>query len=111
MNQPLTWPEFEKIEIRTGTILEVKEFARAKKPAYQLIIDFGEFGVKQSSAQITNYHPADLIGTQVIAVLNFAPKNIAGFMSEYLVLGIYNENSDVILLQPRSTVKNGCRVG
>ena len=110
MSQALTWTEFENVEMRAGTILEVKEFPRAKKPAFQLKIDFGEFGIKQTSAQITNYNTSELIGTQVIAVLNFAPKNIAGFMSECLVLGVYNENSDVILLQPRSTVQNGCRV-
>jgi tRNA-binding protein len=108
----ITWDDFEKIDIRAGTILEVKDFANAKKPAYQLIIDFGELGIKRSSAQITAlYDKEELPGKQVIAVVNFPPKQIANFFSECLVLGVYNENNDVVLLQPSMGVKNGTKVG
>jgi len=109
---PITWADFEKIDIRVGTITEAKEFPRAKKPAYQLTIDFGELGIKRSSAQITKFYSSDnLIGQQVIAVVNFAPKNIAGFISECLVLGIYDEHNDVVLLQPNLPVSNGLKIG
>jgi tRNA-binding protein len=108
----ITWNDFEKIDIRAGTILEVKDFANAKKPAYQLTIDFGELGIKRSSAQITGlYDKEELPGKQVIAVVNFPPKQIANFFSECLVLGVYNENNDVVLLQPTLGVKNGTKVG
>ena len=107
------WQDFEKIEIRAGTIVEVKDFPRAKKPAYQLKIDFGtEIGSKWSSAQITaHYQKEDLLDKQVVAVINFAPKNIAGFMSECLVLGIYDDNNEAILLKPDKLVTNGGRIG
>ena len=109
----ISWNDFEKIDMRVGTITEAKEFPKAKKPAYQLVIDFGEeLGIKRSSAQITKFYTTkDLVGQQVIAVVNFPPKNIAGFTSECLVLGIYNENHDVILLEPRQPVENGSKVG
>lgn len=111
--QTIEWADFEKIEMRVGTVIEAKEFPRAKKPAYQLTVDFGEtLGVKKSSAQITvHYKPEDLLGRQVIAVVNFAPKNIAGFISECLVLGIYDEDNNVILLQPQKPVFNGAKIG
>ena len=111
--QFITWPDFEKIDIRVGTILEAKEFPRAKKPAFQLKIDFGaDLGVKHSSAQITkHYLIEELKGQQVVAVVNFPPKNIAGFLSECLVLGIYDENNDVVLLSPKSAVLNGAKIG
>jgi tRNA-binding protein len=108
----ITWNDFEKIDIRSGTILEAIGFPGAKKPAYQLLIDFGELGIKRSSAQITTlYKKEELIGKQVIAVINFPVKQIANFFSECLVLGVYNENKDVILLQPSLPVKNGSKVG
>lgn len=108
----LTWEEFEKVDMRVGTIVEANDFPKAKKPAYQLILDFGELGMKKSSAQIVKlYNKEELIGKQVIAVVNFPPKQIANFISECLVLGIYNENKDVVLLQPDKKTENGCKVG
>ena len=108
----ITWQDFEKINIRTGTIVEVIDFPKAKKPAYQLKIDFGSLGFKQSSAQITkHYSKADLLGKQIVAVVNFPPKQIANFMSECLVLGVYDGNNDVILLQPDKPVENGAAIG
>jgi tRNA-binding protein len=108
----MDWTDFEKLDIRVGTILEAKELPKARKPAYQLRIDFGALGVKGSSAQITKlYEPANLIGRQIIAVVNFQPKLIAGFRSECLVLGIYDENNDVVLLSPERTVSNGLKIG
>jgi len=108
----ISWEDFEKVDIRTGTILEVNDFPGARKPAYQLSIDFGELGIKRSSAQITTlYNKEALIGKQVIAVVNFPVKQIANFFSECLVLGVYNENNDVVLLQPTLPVKNGSKMG
>jgi tRNA-binding protein len=108
----ISWNDFEKIDIRVGTITEVNDFPNAKKPAYQLSIDFGELGIKRSSAQITTlYAKENLPGKQVIAVMNFPVKQIANFFSECLVLGVYNENNDVVLLQPSLPVKNGCKIG
>jgi len=108
----ISWEDFEKVDIRTGTILEVNDFPGAKKPAYQLTIDFGELGIKKSSAQITTlYTKEEIIGRQVIAVVNFPVKQIVNFFSECLVLGVYNENKDVVLLHPSLPVKNGCKVG
>lgn len=111
--QTISWADFEKIEIRVGTIIEAKEFPRAKKPAYQLTIDFGaEVGIKHSSAQITKFYSTEnLQGQQVVAVVNFPPKNIAGFISQCLVLGVYDENKDVVLLAPKSPVSNGLKIG
>ena len=108
----ITWQDFEKINIRTGTIVEVIEFQKARKPAYQLRIDFGSLGFKQSSAQITkHYSKEDLLGKQIVAIVNFPPKQIANFMSECLVLGVYDDNNDVILLQPGKPVENGAAIG
>ena len=108
----ISWDDFEKIDIRTGTIMEVTDFAGARKPAYQLVIDFGELGIKRSSAQVTTlYSKEDLLNKQVIAVVNFPVKQIANFFSECLVLGVYNENNDVVLLQPTLPVKNGSKIG
>ena len=107
----ITWSDFEKIEIRTGTIIAAAPFAKAKKPAYQLTIDFGELGIKRSSAQITTlYQPEDLIGKQVIAVVNFPPKQIANFFSECLVLGSVDADGIVTLLQMERSVENGLRI-
>ena len=109
----ITWNDFEKLEIRVGQVIEVNDFPKARKPAYKLQIDFGdELGIKNSSAQITqHYTKEDLLNKQVIAVVNFPPKQIAGFISECLVLGIYDENNDVILLKPERPVKNGQKIG
>jgi tRNA-binding protein len=108
----LTWDDFEKVDIRAGTVLKITEFPQAKKPAYQLTIDFGPLGIKQSSAQITHhYQPDALIGRQVIAVVNFPPKQIANFFSECLVLGVYDENNQVILIRPDKEVTNGQKIG
>jgi tRNA-binding protein len=109
---PISWADFEKIDLRAGTIIEVNDFPKAKKPAYKLVIDFGSLGRRQSSAQITaHYTREQLLGRQVIAVVNFPPKQIAGFASECLVLGVYDENNDVILLQPGMAVANGMKIG
>ena len=109
----LSWDDFEKVDMRTGTIIAVSEFPKARKPAYQLTIDFGPaIGIKRSSAQITaHYRKEDLLQRQVIAVVNFPPKQIADFISECLVLGVYDENKDVILLKPDSATGNGLKIG
>lgn len=109
----ISWADFEKIDIRVGTITEVNEFPKAHKPAYRLKIDFGEAtGTRQSSAQITaHYSREDLLNRQVIAIVNFPPKQIADFVSECLVLGVYDDNNDVILLQPGKPVTNGRKIG
>jgi tRNA-binding protein len=113
MDNNISWSDFEKIDIRTGTIIEAKEFSRAKKPAYQLTIDFGsELGIKRSSAQITSHYTSEsLKGQQIVAVVNFPPKNIAGFISECLVLGVYDEQNNVVLLSPKGPVSNGRKIG
>lgn len=109
----ITWNDFEKIDMRAGTIIEVADFPKAKKAAWKLTIDFGaETGIKKSSAQITaHYTKEELINRQVIAVVNFPPKQIADFISECLVLGVYDDNNDVILLQPGRPVSNGRKIG
>jgi tRNA-binding protein len=108
----IQWDDFEKIDIRVGTITEVSDFPKARKKAYQLTIDFGELGIKRSSAQVTDlYDPQQLIGRQVIAVVNFPPKQIANFFSECLVLGVYTDKKEVVLLGPERKVENGWRVG
>ncbi len=108
----INWDDFQKIDIRSGTIIEVSDFPKAKKPAYQLTIDFGALGIKHSSAQITHHYQKEaLMGKQVIAVVNFPPKQIANFFSECLVLGVYDENNQVILLQPDKPAINGQRIG
>lgn len=111
-NELISWNDFEKIEIRTGTILEAIDFVHARKPAYQLSIDFGASGIKRSSAQITHhYTKEELTGKQIVAVINFPPKQIANFFSECLVLGIYDEQNEVVLLKPDKQVKNGGKIG
>ena len=107
-----TFEDFLKLDIRVGTVVECKEFVKAKKPAYQLKIDFGnEIGVKKSSAQITERYSADdLTGKQILAVVNFPPRQIADFMSEVLVLGTYS-NGGVVLITPDKEVKNGDKLG
>ena len=111
MNKEITFEDFLKVDIRVGTILEVNDFPKARKPAYQLVIDFGELGIKKSSAQITDlYRKEDLLHRQVQAIVNFKPRQIANFMSECLVLGIYNEDGHVVLLKASDTIKNGEQV-
>ncbi|PZR21159.1 MAG: tRNA-binding protein [Flavobacterium psychrophilum] len=109
----LTWEEFEKTEMRVGTIIEVNDFPEAKKPAYQLTIDFGtEIGIRKSSAQITKrYAKDDLVNRQIVAVVNFPKKQIGKFMSECLVLGAVGQGGDVVLLAPDFKVENGLRIG
>jgi len=110
--ETISWSDFEKIDIRVGTIVEANEFPQARKSSYKLVIDFGEAGIKNSSAQIIKHYPLqDLIGQQVIAIINFPPKQIANFFSECLVLGIYDENNDVVLLRPGHEVLNGSKIG
>lgn len=107
-----TFDDFMKLDIRVGTITEAKVFEKARKPAYQLVVDLGgEIGLKRSSAQITeHYTPEELVGKQVLAVVNFPPRQIANFMSEVLVLGTYSEGG-VVLITPDKPVKNGDKLG
>jgi len=107
MDNIITFEDFTKVDLRIGTIIEAIDFPKAKKPAYQLSIDFGDLGIKKSSAQITTqYKKEDLINRQIVAVVNFPKKQIADFMSECLVMGAVREN-DVFLLHPETNVKNG----
>ena len=107
----ISWNDFEKVDMRVGNIIEVNDFPKARIPAYKLIIDFGELGIKQSSAQITElYKKEELLNKQIIAVVNFPPKRIADFLSECLVLGVVNGNEPVIILQPGLKAKNGLRI-
>lgn len=111
MIETIQWSDFIKVDMRVGTIIEVKDFPKARKPAYQVRIDFGnEVGVKKSSAQITmRYSKEDLLHKQIIAVINFPKKQIADFMSECLILGAV-ENDDVVLLQPSFNIPNGLKI-
>ena len=112
MSELITWADFEKVNICAGTILEAVDFPQARKPAYQLTIDFGEQGIKRSSVQITHhYKKEELVGQQVLAVINFPVKQVANFFSECLVLGVYDTEGQVILVKPDKHVQNGCRVG
>ncbi|GAB4007984.1 tRNA-binding protein [Spirosoma migulaei] len=111
INNQITWPEFEKVEIRTGTIVAAEAFPEARKPAYKLTIDFGELGTKRTSAQLTKlYQLDDLVGKQVVAVVNFPPKQIATFMSECLILGAVADDGSVTLLQTERPTQNGLRI-
>jgi len=110
-NKEISWSDFAKIEIRTGTILKAEIFKEARKPAYKLEIDFGPLGIKISSAQITDFYETDsLVGKQVVAVVNFPPKQIANLFSECLVLGSVDDEGKVVLLQPERQVKNGLKI-
>ena len=109
----ITWADFEKVDMRVGTIIGVEDFPKARKPAYRLKVDFGpEIGTRNSSAQITvHYNKEELLNKQVIAVVNFPPKQIADFTSECLVMGVYDEQHDVVLLHPGKEVYNGAKIG
>jgi len=110
MSNTITFEDFKKVDLRVGTIIEVNDFPKARQPAYQLTIDFGDLGIKKSSAQITTlYTKEDLLHRQIVATVNFPKKQIANFMSECLVMGAVNGN-DVILLKPEQKVKNGTPV-
>lgn len=109
---PISWEDFSKIDIRIGTIISAEKFEQVRNPAYKMQIDFGELGIKKTSAQITDlYQPQELIGRQVVAVVNFPPKQIANMMSECLVLGGIGDHKEVTLLQPERNVKNGTKIG
>jgi tRNA-binding protein len=108
----ITWNDFKKVEMRIGTIISAEDFIKARNPAYKLIVDFGKYGKRKTSAQITAlYKPEELIGKQVIAVINFPPKQIVNIMSECLVLGGLGENKEVILIEPERKVENGIKIG
>lgn len=108
----ITWNDFEKVEMRVGTIIEVNDFPNARKPAFQLTIDFGsQLGIRKSSAQITKrYHKEELLNRQIIAVVNFPKKQIANFMSECLVMDAVGDQGDVVLLEPTHSIPNGWRI-
>ena len=111
MKEEITFEDFLKVDIRIGTIIEVNDFPKARKPAYQLTIDFGDLGIKKSSAQITDlYSKDDLLNKQITAIINFKPRQIANFMSEVLVIGVYNIEGNVVLLQASKDIKNGEQV-
>ena len=108
MKEIISFDDFSKVDFRIGTIIEVNDFLKAKKPAYQLTLDFGELGIKKSSAQITNFYTkSDLLNRQVMAIVNFKPRQIANFVSEVLVLGVYNNEGNIVLLKSSNPSKNG----
>ena len=111
MADNISFEEFTKVDIRMGTILEVNDFLKAKKPAYQLKIDFGDLGIKRSSAQITALYTEEaLLNRQVSAIVNFKPKQIANFVSECLILGVADDDENIVLLKASSPTKNGTQV-
>jgi len=112
MKPEITFEDFSKLDIRIGTIIQIEDFPNARKPAYQLTIDFGDLGIKKSSAQITDlYSKSDLKSKQVLAIVNFKKKQIANFFSECLVLGIANSKNEIVLLQASTNnIKNGEQV-
>ncbi|RCS27396.1 tRNA-binding protein [Polaribacter sp. WD7] len=111
MKEEITFDDFCKVDLRIGTIIKVDDFPKAKKKAYKLQIDFASLGIKKSSAQITNlYTKNQLLGKQVSAIINFKPRQIANFLSEVLVLGVYNSDGDVVLLQASTPIKNGTQI-
>lgn len=110
--QHINWNDFQKVELRIGTIVDVQDFPEARNPAYKLQVDFGEnIGIKKSSAQITTlYSKSDLLGKQVMAVVNFPPKQIGPIMSECLVTGVHREDGAVVLVSPDQPLPNGARL-
>jgi tRNA-binding protein len=113
MKEIITWNDFEKIDVRVGTVIESSLNELASKPAIMVKVDFGpEIGILKSSAQIAAlYKPKDLVGQQILGVVNFEPKQIGKMISQFLVLGIYSENSDIVLIQPKKVVRNGSKMG
>jgi len=111
--ETISWSDFDKVELRVGTIIDVEDFPEARKPAYKLKVDFGEeIGIKKSSAQITDiYSKEELLGTQVLGVVNFPSKQIGPIRSECLVTGFYRDDGAVVLARPDSPVPNGARLG
>jgi tRNA-binding protein len=109
--ETITWHDFEKVELRVGTVLEVADFPEARKPAFKVKVDFGEFGIRWSSAQITkHYTKEELVGRQIVGVVNFPKKQIANFMSEFLVTGFADENGDIVLTAVEKLVPNGSKL-
>lgn len=109
--EEITWNDFEKVELRAGTILDVLDYPEARKPAYKVKVDFGDFGVKMSSAQITAlYTKEELVGKQIVGVVNFPRKQIGKFMSEFLVTGFADENGDIVLTTLNGKVPNGSKM-
>jgi tRNA-binding protein len=110
--EEIGWADFERVELRVGTVMRVEPFPEARKPAYRIWVDFGdELGMRKSSAQVTDlYEPAELVGTQVVGVVNFPPKQIGPFMSEFLVTGFPDENGAIVLARPERTVPNGAKL-
>ncbi|WP_295772173.1 tRNA-binding protein [uncultured Mucilaginibacter sp.] len=109
--ETISWNDFEKVDLRAGTILEVRDFPKARKPAYQIRVDFGDLGEKWSSAQITkHYTKEELIGRQIVGVINFPEKQIANFMSQFLVTGFADENGDIVLTTVEKPVPNGSKL-
>ena len=108
--EEIVYDEFAKVEMRLGKIVEVKDFARARNPSYKVCVDFGELGQRWSSAQIKNYSEEELLGRHVVCVVNMPPRNIAGFKSEILVMGVPNEAGETILLQPSHDAVLGSEV-
>lgn len=108
----INWEDFSKIDMRVGTICNAEIFKEAKNPSYKLVVDFGDLGKRKTSAQITKlYQPNNLIGKQVIAVVNFPPKQIANMMSECLILGAVGKENNITLIQPDSDIANGLKIG
>jgi tRNA-binding protein len=109
--ETINWADFEKVELRAGTVLEALDFPEARKPAYKIRVDFGEFGIKWSSAQITrHYTKEELVGRQIVGVINFPKKQIANFMSEFLVTGFADGDGDIVLTAIDKKVPNGSKL-
>ncbi len=112
MNKTITWSDFEKVDFRIGTIIRVENNEKARRPAYKIWVDFGELGIKQSSAQLTDlYTKKELLNKQVICVMNFETKLIAGFKSEILITGLYTKDNQVILITTDKVIHNGAKLG
>jgi tRNA-binding protein len=109
--ETITWNDFEKVEVRVGTVIEAVDFPEARKPAYKVKVDFGDYGIRWSSAQITKHYTIEqLVGRQIVGVVNFPKKQIANFMSEFLVTGFADENGDIVLTAVDKLVPNGSKL-